>query len=118
MGFSTAIDGPTPQFNNYRGDGHIVDWQVVEHHLNEHPEEAKIVCSGVFPLEVALQFQRCPPPLSTVQLLLKHCPEAATIDDSCALMWACSLHLLEDPEVVRAVLRANPKMASVNGQST
>jgi len=118
MGFSTAIDGPTPQFNNYRGDGHIVDWQAVEHHLNEHPEEAKIVCSGVFPLEVALQFQRCPPPLSTVQLLLKHCPEAATIDDSCALMWACSLHLLEDPEVVRAVLRANPKMASVNGQST
>eukprot|EP00957_Ditylum_brightwellii_P197147 15020678-Ditylum_brightwellii.AAC.1 len=72
----------------------------------------------MFPLEVALQFQRCPPPLSTVQLLLKHCPEMATIDDSCSLMRACSLYLLEDPEVVRVVLRANPQMAGVNGQNT
>eukprot|EP00957_Ditylum_brightwellii_P169720 12918277-Ditylum_brightwellii.AAC.1 len=42
MGFSTAMDGPPPQFNNWRGSGHRVDWQAVEHHINENPEEAKM----------------------------------------------------------------------------
>jgi len=124
MGFSSAFDGSSPQFNDHRGAGHIVNWQDLENHLRENPGEAKIACptdgggAMLFPLEVALQFQYSPPPLSTVQLLLQLCPEAATIDDSCALMWACSLHLLEDPEVVRAILKANPRMAGVNGQHT
>lgn len=122
MGFSPAIDGPVPQYDNFRGAGHVVNWEALESHLRENPEEAKIVCPSsnggvaLFPLEVALHFQYSPPPLSTVRLLLQLCPEAVTIADSCALMKACSLRFLKDPDVIRSILKVDPRKAGKEGQ--
>lgn len=96
-----------------------MDWQAVEAHLQTHPEEASILCPTgrkcsdfIFPLEAALTFKASPVPLSTVQLLISLCPEAATISDSSALLMACARRNQEDPRVIRLVLNANPAMAA------
>ena len=121
MGFSPLRNGPSPLCNSHRGQSHQVDWQALENHLQEHPEEAKVLCISWgendlrFPLEAALHFVDLQIPLSTVQLLLRICPEAATGPDSCILSYACTHHRLEDPEIIRTILQANPKLAMLSG---
>ena len=94
-----------------------VDWQALEIHLKEHPQEASILCRQhtghlIFPLEAAVQFENDPVPHSTVELLLSLCPEAATIDDSSALFMACATRNQADPEVIGTILKANPAAAA------
>lgn len=127
MGFPAARD--TPDYvigaggrrsciNHWRT--YEVDWEALEEQLAAHPEEAKIVnpewsldsIKQLFPLEAALCFRKNPVPLTTVQLLLRLCPEAATISDSCALYMACVGRSQEDAEVIRTILHASPNMAT------
>ena len=135
MGFPSSWQGQAfPIRDHY--EAYTVDWQALETHLNEHPEEASILCAQecgtkyefprkvtappceryktkfVFPLEAAVQFETSPVPLSTVQLLLRLCPEAATTPDSSALFMVCACKNQVDPHVVQAILQANPTMAS------
>lgn len=121
MGFPAPWqERPGMHYCYARGGGYQVDWEALEHHLEEHPIEAKITCIGwqkdsfIFPLEAALFFQHPPIPLSTVQLLLRLCPEAATIPDSSILYLACTSRRQEDPEVIRAILNSNPSLAGTN----
>ena len=122
MGFPAARhERPERSYFNYNPirRGQEVDWEALEDHLATHPEEAKILnpeCdvqhkSLIFPLEASLHFVGNPVPLSTVQLLLRLCPEAATISDSSVLYMACVGRSLENPEVIRTILRANPSLA-------
>lgn len=124
LGFpvSSLEDAPNNFYAEARGGGHEVDWQALETHLREHPEEASILCPEdartddtcflVFPLEAALRFEASPVPLRTVELLLTLCPEAATIADSSTLLLACACRHQVDPQVIRLILNANPAMAA------
>lgn len=119
MGFpALRHEPPVPLMHYYSTP---VDWAALETHLQDHPEEAKIVNPGweensfIFALEAALHFSDPTPiPLSTVQLLLRLCPEAVTIADSSALYMACVMRRQEDPQVIRAILNANPALAASN----
>ena len=123
MGFSPLQDGAYPQCRwHSSGEDYQVDWNALENHLKDNLEEASKLCTGwpdsepIFPLEAAIHFEDPPVPLSVVELLLRLCPEAATQPDSCALAFACNNRGLEDPEVIRAILRANPKLAALQGE--
>jgi hypothetical protein len=112
MGFPAPRQEPPGMHYCYvRGGGyHQVDWEALEKPCEtKHPIEAKMTCTGwqkdafIFPLEAALFFQHPPIPLSTVQLLLGPCPEAATISDSSILYVACTGRRQEDPGVIFAL---------------
>ena len=134
MGFPPIWQGqPFPTLDHYYD--YTVDWRELETHLREHPEEASILCPQecgtkmeypskevapnaecktkfIFPLEAAVRFETSPVPLSTVELLLRLCPEAATIPDSSALIMVCTCQNQADPHVIEAILHANPSMAA------
>jgi hypothetical protein len=95
-----------------RTEAHDMDWAALEKHIVAHPEEARIVNDSLFPLEAALQLEEPTSiPFSTVELLLRHCPEAVTYTGSPALYFACDSRKQQDPRVIRAILNADPTLA-------